>query len=459
LIKRGAPTMEHHHTLEQYVSAEIFEKLSAEEKRLLSALAIYREPVPLEALTVHNLDLDVLDALVEAGLARQADSENYDVHDLIREFILNGIDERTATPMHSAAANWYVTRLHTPQDTIEFLYHMLGHADAEATAQEIVKRGPDLVSGGHLELLGLINNLIDEPGPPSIWGRLWQLRGDLLTLAGDWGGAEASLTVAMDHAHKAKDVELEALLLSALADLAWKRDDTEGALDMHRDALKRYIVLEDAYRAARTYINMGYIFRRLGRKTSAMEAYSEVEHILATEEDHGLISSRINLARAYLEMGELEQGREHALAANEATEGEGEEEHHSRARAVLGRYYALTDDRELALHHYSAAMDALSSAEELPSQIELILLLGEVLEDSGRRDQAVERYLEGLALAEANDQPMQVGELLARLGSTTIDKQRRMEYLQRSLTIFREVGAKRRMQEVQMMVHQAIMGN
>ena len=52
-----------------------------------------------------------------------------------------------------------------------------------------------------------------------------------------------------------------------------------------------------------------------------------------------------------------------------------------------------------------------------------------------------------------------VGELLSRLGSTGLDKQRRMEYLQRALNVFREVGATRKMQEVQMMFHKAITGN
>jgi tetratricopeptide (TPR) repeat protein len=90
--------------------------------------------------------------------------------------------------------------------------------------------------------------------------------------------------------------------------------------------------------------------------------------------------------------------------------------------------------------------------------VEVTILLGEVLQDSGNLDDALERYREALVIAEANDLRMQIGELLARLGGAAPDRQRRMEYLQRSLSVFRELGAQARMREVQMMVHAAVMG-
>ena len=88
LINRGASATAFHETLENYVTVEIFSKLSAEQKRVLSVLSIFREPVSVDGLSDQKLNIDVLDSLVEQGLARQVDSEVYDVHDLIREFLL-----------------------------------------------------------------------------------------------------------------------------------------------------------------------------------------------------------------------------------------------------------------------------------------------------------------------------------------------------------------------------------
>ena len=70
---------------------------------------------------------------------------------------------------------------------------------------------------------------------------------------------------------------------------------------------------------------------------------------------------------------------------------------------VLEQYWVgmLNGDTDLALNHYLETLQTLGNAEDFEIKVELILLLGEVLEDSGKRDEAVERYLEGLALAES----------------------------------------------------------
>ncbi|MGY8703753.1 MAG: hypothetical protein ACKVGY_05415, partial [Candidatus Poseidoniales archaeon] len=82
LINRGSVGEKFHSTLEAFVDQEIFSRLSGPEKRLLGAIAVFREPVMLEAINSIESETDMLDNLVEKGLARQSDSETYDVHDL-----------------------------------------------------------------------------------------------------------------------------------------------------------------------------------------------------------------------------------------------------------------------------------------------------------------------------------------------------------------------------------------
>ena len=176
------------------------------------------------------------------------------------------------------------------------------------------------------------------------------------------------------------------------------------------------------------------------------------------EKDDELLHSRILLARSWLEMGEVEKARAHALKSHEDTIEHADRSLHARARAVLGRFYAKTGDADLALHHYSDALEQMGQEGDPVALVETTLLLGEVLEDSGKMEEALERYREGLMIAEGNDLRMQMGELLSRLGGAAPDRARRMEYLQRALTVFRELGAEGRMKEVQSMVHQAIMG-
>ncbi|RJU84406.1 MAG: hypothetical protein DWB99_00615 [Candidatus Poseidoniales archaeon] len=458
LINRGASAGAFHETLENYVTVEIFSKLSAEQKRLLSALSIYREPVPLGALAEQDLDTDELDSLVEQGLARQVEADIYDVHDLIREFLLRSLDEKMKKESHSKCADWYSKAKQTPGFTIELIYHLINSNSNEEAAKIIVEDGRGLVALGHMELLGLMEHIQLSEIKLESKTRINQLQGEIMALLGRFEDAKEVFTEAQNGALELKNVPIQAEVLSALADIALKQGNLEDALSMHNEALKNFIELGDAMGAARTYNNMGYLLRRKKDRTKALESYGEVEAILEQNDDVELISSQLILARSFLDLGETERARKHALDAFEKSDNSENQQIHARAQAVLGRYHAKIGDLDVASHHYSNALEAMGEEGDILSMVDITILLGEVLQDAGRVEEAMEHFREALIIAEANDLRMQIGELLTRLGTVASDKSRRMEYLQRALSVFRELGAKSRMKDVQTQVHNAVMG-
>jgi tetratricopeptide (TPR) repeat protein len=458
LINRGASAGAFHETLENYVTVEIFSKLSGEQKRLLSALSIYREPVPLGALAEQDLDTDELDSLVEQGLARQVETDIYDVHDLIREFLLRSLDEKMKIDSHSKCAEWYSKAKQTPGFTIELIYHLINSNSNEEAAKIIVEDGRGLVSLGHMELLGLIENIELSEIILESKTSINQLQGEIMALLGRFEDAKEVFTEAQNGALKLKNVPVQAEVLSALADIALKQGNLEDALSMHNDALKNFIELGDATGAARTYNNMGYLLRRKNDRSKALESYGEVETILEQNDNIELISAQLILARSFLDLGEIERARKHALDAFEKSDNSENQQIHARAQAVLGRYHAKIGDLDVASHHYSNALEAMGEEGDILSMVDITILLGEVLQDAGRTEEAMEHFREALIIAEANDLRMQIGELLTRLGTVASDKSRRMEYLQRALSVFRELGAKSRMRDVQTQVHNAVMG-
>ena len=457
LINRGASAGAFHETLENYVTVEIFSKLSAEQKRVLSALSIFREPVELDALAQQQLDTDELDGLVESGLARQADSETYDVHDLIREFLLRSLSPALRQEFHGKCVEWYLKQTQSHDMLIELIYHSIQAAQYEEASNLVVAEGRQLISQGYMELLGLIEQIETDDLSPDVVVRMAQLQGDILALLGRLEEAEEVLSTTLERAKKSADELIQAEILSSMADVSRKQGDSDLSLSRHKQALKHYIARGHARWAARTYNNIGYLLRRKNERSKALEAYGEVEAILADSEDDELINSQITLARALISLGEVDRAREHAMASHERTAEMGDVLLHARAQGVLGRYYSKVEQSELALFHYSEALEAMTEAGDVQSLVEITMLLGEVLHDAGRTDEAMEHYSQALVLAEANDLRMQIGELLTRLGGVAPDRQGRMEYLQRALTVFRELGAKTRMREVQAMVHRAVM--
>jgi len=370
---------------------------------------------------------------------------------------------RSLTPalkeeFHGKCLEWYEKQANNSEIKIEYIYHAIQSKQYETASDIIVSDGRGLVSQGHLELLGLIEQIDHEELQPEVHLSLNQLMGDILALMGRLDDAEAMLHQAFDDATKQSSLLLQAEILSSLADVSRKQGNSDVALSRHRDALKRYIELGNAKWAARTYNNIGYLLRRKNERNKALEAYREVEVILSESGDDELLNSQITLARALIDLGEVERARNHAMDAHERTSGLDDKALHARAQAVLGRYHSKVDQSELAMFHYTAALEALNEAGDLQALVEITILLGEVLQDAGRNEEALEHYREALVVAEANDLRMQIGDLLTRLGGVVPDHQRRMEYLQRALSVYRELGAKTRMRNVQAMVHRAVMG-
>ena len=458
LINRGNVAETFHATLEAFVEKEIFSRLSGTEKRLLGAIAVFREPVPIQAIHQIEGSVDLMDELVEKGLARQSDAENFDVHDLVREFLLRSMDHEMKTDLHASAVKWYRAKMDDAADRIEFIHHLSQTGDEEGLAEVLLTEGHGLVSSGHTELLSILNSLESGDFDSKSRGLIRELKGDILTIQGRWDEAEEQYDAATKHVGTNMPSPELARLLSARADIAVKRGAMDDALELHRNALKIQIEIRDAVGAARTYNNMGHIFRRRRDSRRALEVYGNVEDLLEKEKDPELNEARIRLASAFIEMGELDRAREHALFAYENTKDSNQDFLHARSRAVLGRYYAKISDNDLALIHYSGALDTLSDQDDPQSTVEVEMLLGQVLIDAGRREEAAEHYLNGLAVAESNDFRMLQGELLARLGEVESDRSQRMNYLQRSLSLFRELGAVGRMKEVQNSVHRAVMG-
>ena len=131
--------------------------------------------------------------------------------------------------------------------------------------------------------------------------------------------AETCHNEALPLAKKHGLAEQGARLLSSLADIEVHRDNLVPALKLLDQSLAVFIETGDAVSAARTYLNVGSIHRRLRKPKKAFEAYDEVEKILQGDKDNQLIISRIRLASVLLDMNKIDSARNHAMIAHDLT--------------------------------------------------------------------------------------------------------------------------------------------
>ena len=457
LINRGNFTGSVHTTLEAFVEKEIFSKLTSEEKNILGAISVFREPIPSEALPRPTSQY-AIESLIEGGLARRANQDELDVHDLVREFSSRSMDEQIRRDLHKSAAEWYGKQSVTTEDRIEHLYHLSMSGDLEALAHVLEGHGLDLVRGGHTELLGILRGIEGDALEAKTQALVHELSGEILLIQGNWDEAEKELDSATSITRRIKDSKSMSRILSTRADLEVKRGALDDALETLRQALSLQIKTKDARGAADSYISMGAIFRQRRDDRRAREVYQNVEEMLEVEDQRKLISAQLRLADGFLEIGESEKARKHAMSAHDLTLELDEQQLHARSRAILGRFYAKSKDVELSLLHYNAALETFSEDANPTNAVETEMLLGQVLVDVGRTSEASEHYLDALSIAEANDFRLLQAEILARLGAIGSDRSERVAYLQRSLSVFKDIGAHKRMKEIQNSVHRALMG-
>jgi hypothetical protein len=193
-----------HSTLEAFVDQEIFSRLSGSEKRLLGAIAVFREPIVLEAINSIESETDMLDELVEKGLARQSDAESYDVHDLVREFLVRSMEESLRHELHSNAVEWYRNKYESAADRIEYIHHLHFSENNDQLSKVLISEGQELVKAGHTELYSILKSLESEDFENDSWGLIRELRGNILSIQGHWNQAEIEYDAAMKSIGKNK---------------------------------------------------------------------------------------------------------------------------------------------------------------------------------------------------------------------------------------------------------------
>ena len=246
-----------------------------------------------------------------------------------------------------------------PEQQLEYIYHLVNSGDTYSLGDVLDENGRSLGRSGHMELLPLLIELQESQFGPRTWATVLEMRGDILAMQGRWDDAETEYESCLPIVKRHKMREMEGRLLSSKADLSVHRG-TPTPHSIFMGVLCKSSSIPRMQKVQRvhtpTWVTFSGIEKIRSVRLKSMvtsKSYSNLKMILSVE-------SRIKLASALLEMGEIDRAREHALTSYEDTEAAENKGLHARARAVLGRLYARTGDPDLALHHYSEALTQMS---------------------------------------------------------------------------------------------------
>lgn len=328
--------------LHRFIEEEIFTELSGDERRMMKTAALYRVPVPRDALFPDaDLSHDVLFSLRGRSLIRPVGEAAYEVHDTIRDFFLT---------------------LLTPSEQGDLGGFAIGRLQDMASK---AKR-----EGNFVSCIDCLSNALRISSPGEGQGPLWEALGDAYEKIGDLSG---TMTAYREASAKVTQPEVVARLHRKLASALAHRGDIDSA---SKEIEAGFQALGGKQSVERGWLHLSQCrvaFRRYEfqeAEESGQKAF-EIFRALHVPQGEGEALMELGWIKIHSPKGDRALGERHLLSALDLANSLGDPKLASEVHVALAHtYMAHHPDVNRALQHVVAA-------EELPALAEdpQILLL------------------------------------------------------------------------------------
>jgi tetratricopeptide (TPR) repeat protein/DNA-binding MarR family transcriptional regulator len=259
----------------RFVEDEIFSELSSEQKNILNAASVHRYPIELPCFFVdEGTTYDQLSELLKRSLVYKLTNNRYDLHDLVREFVLNHLTENQKQSYHRSASQYYSLNP-SPETEIEQLYHLVKAHKFKDAALMAIEKGQDLINSGHLELNYILEELNISALPVG-------LKSDILLLKGDVAVATGELDTAFDKYEESlklilktgKSIKL-AKIYRKMAVLYSHQNDWDKAVEFYNKALKIFQSEGETKELAKIYNNLALVYYNQDDNKKTIDFYNK----------------------------------------------------------------------------------------------------------------------------------------------------------------------------------------
>jgi len=381
------------------VSKEVFSSLKENEKEMLHCLAVFREPVDMDAFVTDDEDLDSLEKLEKRCILTRANG--WVMHNLLREFFFSRQTKNDRLARHENAAEYYNTHSTGMASKVEETHHLLMAGDFESAMLLLIANGLDWLHHGFQD-------------------EILQLT---VKVPGEWQNPDEVYEVQM----------LEACAHDQVG--SW--DEAEKG---YGRCLKLAQSLDDSEKVARTMRRLGKIHYRRGELSEALGTFQKALDTAGSEVT-GLIAEIHNsIGVVHWRQGDAGKARAAYEIDLNISEKARDPEGQSRALNNLGILDWQEGNHDIALERYARALDL---AENIPDKKLVAVLysnIADAYKSKSETDDAGKYYLRCLELSEDLRFNWQVAE--AHRGLADIDVENKTKHLETALQIFDRLGAK-----------------
>lgn len=441
-------------------------RLSEDERKVLKYLSIFRQPVPVEAITAIANEPSWTESKVEEiswGLCLrsllQKNGESYWEDTLINKHASNLLSEKIG--YYKLACKYYLSlgsQVKTAKkENFQYLIEAHHYSCVVKDFDKAVKIISDYNLDGQLDqwcyytvLVELYNKMLpdDDYGNEAfsnnieVHGLILGNLGTAYRMLGDLRKAVYFSERALNLIKDSNIRSIEGLLLGNLGLSYRKLGDFGKAIECSEQALR--FTKKEKNKSVEGLIlgNLGLAYHEMEEFEKAVEYYEHALKIVKKTDDRGIEGVlRGNLGMIHRKLGDYDKAIEYSEQAVKIAKETNNRTEEGVQLGNLGRAYHDPGDLGKAIECYG---QALKIAEEVENRnIEGLILtnMGSAYHDLGELEASVENYEKALVIAKEKEKRKEVGVLYGNMGKTYNDlgePRKAIECFQQALRIAKE---------------------
>ena len=340
--------------IKRYIYEEIFSSLQDREKILMNIISVFRYPITSQAVFIDDdMNYEVLDALIERNFVQEIAYDQYDIHDLIREFFYIRLPPNIRKHYHHAAGNYYLEDGSTLA-SIEAQYHFLKADKYDKAISLAIANGDEIINKGHLEeFMNIVEEFTMKNTPEKYRADVMLLKAEILTITGDLNNALEYYNQALMLSEKIDTPLVKAKALRKIGHIYRTRSDLVKAETNFENALKISKQIQDNLGIADNYRGLGEIFGIKGDFEKAIDfLLKSLDFVEKADEPQMLAKVYVDLGTVYGNMGAHDKAIEYHEKCISVLEETGDMYSMAKVMNNLGVVYLNIGEFDKALKHF-----------------------------------------------------------------------------------------------------------
>ncbi len=348
----------------KYLYQEIYRSLSEEERRVMSFFSVFRHPVPQDALLLDDkITLDTLEQIRERALIVPEKENQYETHDVIREFFYTPLNQKLKKLYHQMAAETFDEE--QPQFRLtERSYHLIKSQQYEEAVTHLHQEKERFIKEGNLrELAAQLEMIPMNRLSSGSKLKVLMLKTEVSYAKSELEETHQTVNILLESHKDELSPEQLLELHNILGHVYRLRTEWENALQHFDTTFSLAKQLRNERMMAETYAGKGFVLYRLGEHERSIENNRKCIELARNLGDMDLeLKASIEIAMAHVSLGAYEEAISHYVQCLDLAKNLKDLYQQCRILNNTGVAYYMNKSNDRALEHWERCMQLASKS-------------------------------------------------------------------------------------------------